>query len=181
MPNWCHNELKVSGDKEKVEQFKNDFLKKGFAIIGSYTKDDDGWYDWNINNYGTKWNINPNDLDGYLFECYEDNICIFETEFNTAWTPPAQFIKTASKLYEVAITLSYREYGMWFFGSVTYNNGKLLHVCEFDCFMEADIDCIKNVFGSINNAINVVYELELENADKIIERLLKYKLKEINE
>ena len=44
-------------------------------------KNDDRWYDWNICNWGTKWEVSDVECDhwdGNSFEC----------EFETAWSPP---------------------------------------------------------------------------------------------
>jgi len=62
----------------------------------------DNWYDWNIMNYGTKWDV----------EVHEDSYHISEEEFNanfnTAWSPPALFLdKLQSMFPKLDITLTY--------------------------------------------------------------------------
>lgn len=42
----------------------------------------DGWYDWNIRNWGTKWEATDVELEEYL------NYGYIVYRFNTAWSPP---------------------------------------------------------------------------------------------
>lgn len=53
-------------------------LKKEFGV--------DNWYDWNVSNYGTKW-----DIEVRSGEYTKSDTC-FVCEFDTAWSPPFNFI-----------------------------------------------------------------------------------------
>lgn len=51
----------------------------------------DNWYDWNIKNFGTKW-----DASATEFDCDEGH---FNVWFDTAWSPPGQFLEKAQLMY----------------------------------------------------------------------------------
>ncbi len=77
-----------------------------FASTG---KSDDRWYDWRINNWGTKWNT------------YDDELCevneTLEYRFSTAWSPPEMAVAHLREIYKqerdgVSITAFYDEPGM---------------------------------------------------------------------
>jgi hypothetical protein len=67
---------------------------------------DDRWYDWNVNNWGTKWEVSDVECDhwdGNSFEC----------EFETAWSPPEGIFYALRQLFpDVDITWFYDEPGM---------------------------------------------------------------------
>jgi len=66
-----------------------------------------GWYDWSVENWGTKWNS----YDGQWGE--EDANCF---SFLTAWSPPFPVINQLSKLCKCAFRLSYLDEGAMFVG-----------------------------------------------------------------
>ena len=71
------------------------------------------WYEWQINNWGTKWNA-------YDFTAATDGTY----EFCTAWSPPIPVILTLSKLFpEVSIEFEYEEECMQFHGRMTVQDG----------------------------------------------------------
>ena len=69
-------------------------------------ENDDRWYSWNINNWGTKWEIDKGSCD-HLDECS------FECEFETAWSPAEGiFYALREKFPDVDCTWFYDEPGM---------------------------------------------------------------------
>jgi hypothetical protein len=93
MPNWVKNKLFIHGPSDMVKQCTLDIADDGehisFEKILPRPKDiGDGWYDWSIENWGTKWDVS---------ETYEDEegyIC-----FDTAWSTPIELMCTLSERY----------------------------------------------------------------------------------
>ena len=69
------------GELPKLEQHKND---KGEIVWETYNfpdgKNDDRWYHWCIENWGTKWDVSELDIE------YDEEM--LELTFSTAWSPP---------------------------------------------------------------------------------------------
>ena len=72
------------GELPKLEQHKG---KDGEIMWETYNfpdgKNDDRWYHWNIQNWGTKWDVTAQNVE---IE-YEDDEQL-EMSFETAWAPP---------------------------------------------------------------------------------------------
>jgi hypothetical protein len=106
MPNWCENRIKISGSTEKINKLWEDVNSNGLLNalrpqpdnlflenLDSEKRlelDEDGvpnWYDWRIENWGTKWEVNTQDL------CVEDNgdgTSDIYGDFDSAWSPPIE-------------------------------------------------------------------------------------------
>lgn len=70
---------------------------------------DDRWYHWHIDNWGTKWNS----VDVIV----EDEGDVLRYVFDTAWSPPEPIIHKLRELYpDVGISAFYDEPGMEFAG-----------------------------------------------------------------
>ena len=106
MPNWCNNTLTLSGPKDKVKTIfdkakeSNELLQqlhpmpKELEGTTSPAPTDgepqplvdghDNWYDWRVENWGTKWDV---DMDG--LELVENNdSATIQGWFDSAWAPP---------------------------------------------------------------------------------------------
>ena len=69
-------------------------------------KNDDRWYHWCIENWGTKWEPDIADID------YEDSE-ILRLTFNTAWSPPEGIVEKLREKYpELSFSCFYDEPGM---------------------------------------------------------------------
>lgn len=98
MPNWCMNDLRISGDTEEILRFIEDnktdgeFCFKTLFPEPEYANPED-WYEWRLQNWGTKWdvdgNVDVNKLDDDLYRLY----------FTTAWSPPIHWFETVIKNY----------------------------------------------------------------------------------
>ena len=122
MPNWCLNKLTVShSDPVMMERFVNsynagtvcnEFIPKPHDI-------GDGWYDWCIQNWGTKWDIGAGEDERYGLKATvvgNEASC----SFDSAWAPP---IGLYNELIELGydVHASYFEPGMCFCG--VWHNG----------------------------------------------------------
>ena len=95
------------GELPKLEQHKND---KGEVVWETYNfpdgKNDDRWYMWCVNNWGTKWDACDKSVE------YEDSEILALT-FNTAWSPPEGIVERLRDKYpELTFQCFYDEPGM---------------------------------------------------------------------
>ena len=56
-------------------------------------KNDDRWYHWCIDNWGTKWEPDMLDVDG------DQDSEMLEITFNTAWSPPQGVVEKMREKY----------------------------------------------------------------------------------
>ena len=120
MPNWCNNEIDVSFDTtEEYDAFKEFALTEiDGEIILDFSKiipppekfagdnPAEGWYEWRLTNWGTKWSINEMAYEEYSGGC--------RMVFDTAWSPPEGiYEKLVDKFFpKMAMNWFYREDGM---------------------------------------------------------------------
>jgi hypothetical protein len=77
------------------------------------------WYDWNIGNWGTKWDLDV-DIDDFNTT---DTEVLFS--FESAWSPPQLAISAlATKFNKLTIRHSFFEEGVGFVGYDLYENGE---------------------------------------------------------
>ena len=105
-PDW-KNTPNNKGELPKKEVHKND---KGEIIWETFNfpdgKNDDRWYSWCVDNWGTKWDM----CDKYTAEIEEGYA---EFGFNTAWGPPQGiYEKITEDFPDVGISWFYDEPGM---------------------------------------------------------------------
>jgi len=104
MPNWCANRVEVYGTEEDIQKFKA-YVSKGdlpmsfdkisplpeelkntrspsgepnVDLINKYGADN--WYDWQITNWGVKWDVSDIEL--------EEGEDYLTYRFDTPWGPP---------------------------------------------------------------------------------------------
>ena len=95
------------GEFPKLEQMKNP--KTGEVMWETYNfpdgKNDDRWYHWCIENWGTKWDACDKSLE------YEDSEILALT-FSTAWSPPEGIVEKLREKYpELSFSCFYDEPG----------------------------------------------------------------------
>ena len=91
----------------------------------------DWWYNWNVANWGTKWNCSE------VWSDRVDNGQTIEGEtsynFDTAWSPAEPVVAALAKQFPtLSITHRYCEGGMGFAGQVVYLNGEEVARDEYD-------------------------------------------------
>lgn len=126
MPNWCLNKLTVEhSDPSMVKRFADAYNKGKTCneFIPMPENIGDGWYDWCINNWGTKWDIGA-DIGTDKAERYGLKATVVGNQvscsFDSAWAPPMGLYEKLVELgYNVRAT--YFEPGMAFCG--LYDNG----------------------------------------------------------
>lgn len=173
MPNWCMNNLRVDGSKAAINAFKKWLGEDGFKLnkIAPLPKELDGttspnpnakskeakalvkkfgadnWYDWQVANWGTKW-----DVDAEVSDLGDKSISI---NFDSAWSPPvAAIIKLGELFPKLEFALTYQEGGMCFAGKLTVKGDEVNDYCvdggtdekeyrQF-CIDEFDIDPLES-------------------------------------
>tara|TARA_Y100001973_G_C5123220_1_gene293826 strand:+ start:104 stop:652 length:549 start_codon:yes stop_codon:yes gene_type:complete len=77
------------------------------------------WYEWACSNWGTKW-----DVDARIYELDENYL---ELEFETAWSPPVQWLVHIAKKYpKLSFRIRFEEEGMGFFGIARGDDGEVI-------------------------------------------------------
>ena len=126
MPNWCMNNLTIShADLAKVQEFADAynsgetcqrFIPRPESVNNKDAFAEDGWYTWNVNHWGTKWDFGKDKLDDPLI--VQDGLA--SISFDTAWSPPIQLYDRLVEL-DYNVDATYFEPGMGFCG--VYYNG----------------------------------------------------------
>lgn len=132
MPNWCENKLVISGDQKAIEKLYKIALsadnEKGFfnQIVKRPKSQEENWYDWNTDNWGTNWDIQPDYFTvGKVKQ--ENDIYSFQINLFTAWSPPSIFVKKMCSKFKVSAKLNYIEYGCFFMGLLTVESNKFVN------------------------------------------------------
>jgi hypothetical protein len=93
-------------------------------ILSRLSKKDEvmpDWWHWRVNNWGTKWNLSPDDIG------FEEKPGSMTYSFDTAWAPPEPVIQRLSEMFPDAnILLSFYEPGCIGRGSITYKGGDVV-------------------------------------------------------
>lgn len=90
----------------------------------------DWWYNWNVANWGTKWNCGEVWHDRTTEEITEEGRTSYN--FDTAWSPSLAVVAAlAEKFPTLTITHRYCEGGMGFAGQVVYLNGEVISHDEY--------------------------------------------------
>ena len=100
----------IPNEKGELPKLKQHFNPDGSLFYETYNfpdgKNDDRWYMWCVNNWGTKWDVGDVDIE------YEDSE-ILSLEFDTAWSPPEGIMEKLREKYpELSFQCFYDEPGM---------------------------------------------------------------------
>ena len=181
MPNWCYNELNVSGNTDSLEElqqlFENGFslekivptppelttnTNRRFKFLNSTQKAEiPSWHEWRLKNWGTKWDVmerNNNSDDKARFNTAEkDSI---KVEFHTAWQPPMSALAALSeKFNDLKFKLFYLDEMLCFEGDAEIEDGNVsddrhnFTQEEYDKMMEKASEGIRNQ-EKLNNESN---------------------------
>ena len=130
------DEVDEEVDREPIFSFMNilpppeDKLEEYHAVHGYADGKKSGdteynWYNFNVREWGTKWDARDVDL-------LEDDETYLHYKFDTAWSPPTEVIaKLAEQNPNLNITLEYREEQGWG-GEIAFNGSTAEVVKEWD-------------------------------------------------
>jgi hypothetical protein len=131
MPNWCSNRATITGPSPVIEEIRLKLTQDDPELLAWMVpqpkfEGDQDWYMWNVNNWGTKWDIS----DVYIDNDEPDSI---EFSFSSAWAPPVEAFTTwAFADGRVQFSLEYWEPGCGFVGVTTFD-GEYLDTDDVDC------------------------------------------------
>lgn len=162
MPNWCYNSVTLHHDnKEVIDGFEQELLKEDAQPFNHLrprpASEEENWYDWNINNWGCKWDVSMMD-----WEREDDNTIVMH--FDSAWSPPItlyDFLETEGW----SVRAMYHEPGMGFAGR--FENG-MDEYYEMDW---TDRDSIEELPEDILDFTNALEDLERYEEDQFEEEL----------
>ena len=134
MPNYCYNILKVFFEENRNTTENNDEEESFLSFSKSVPQPEDNsdWYNWNCENWGTKWNAIDVELNNFQHDVPKSEFTISSdtTEityyFSTAWGPALAWLDTVAKKYpQISFSNEYSESGMDFYGKREYDNGEM--------------------------------------------------------
>ena len=130
--------------------------------------DSDHWYDWNVRNWGTKWDVSVGDDQEYPdTELMEESKTSLAYRFNTAWSPPLPAIEKLSSQYpDVEFSLSYEEETGWG-GEFLFVDGSGTEIEDYenkcrDCDSLNTMEYCENDCGEICSECNYLGEADME-------------------
>jgi hypothetical protein len=110
------------------------YVKQSEHKLGEpITFNGDNWYDWNVRNWGTKWDVSVHDGEQYPdTELMEESETSLAYRFNTAWSPPTEAIVHLSSQYpECEMILSYEEETGWG-GEIMFSDGQATEIEHYE-------------------------------------------------
>ena len=126
------------------------------------------WYDWNVRNWGTKWDVSVSDEEKYReTELIEEGEGFLSYRFNTAWSPPIPAITKLSEQYpNLEFNLSYEEETGWG-GETELKNGFITDNEDYDnkcrdCDSLNTLDYCENDCGEVCSECNYMGEADLD-------------------
>ena len=127
MPNWCNNSITISGPTAKIKELWDEANAKPedenglLQAMVPMPKNEDGWYSWRVDGWGTKWEI---DLEGLEYDDNEDGTSTISGWFDSAWSPPiAAYDTFTANNQDCTVEASYYECGMCFVGQYSSVEG----------------------------------------------------------
>ena len=183
MPNECMNTLGIMGKKEDVEAFvkfvtypENNEIAlfnslmpmpeelgdtqspvnladkgKNKELISKYGADN--WYDWKINNWGTKWG-DYELTSSEITKAYNEDEWHIHYNYTTAWCPGENELANAicKQFPKLKAMIQYEEPGMAFAGETLILNGKIVRQDSWE-------------LNHLNEDITEVYWLQYEESE----------------
>ena len=117
MPNYCENKLNLIGPTDKIIEYAKSIEEDNvfFELVIPNPNPDD-WYNFNKENWGTKWDIC--DFSQPQVETIDNDKSKLTIYFTTAWSPP---IGIYEELHEMGfdVEAGFFEPGMGFYGRFT--------------------------------------------------------------
>lgn len=127
MPNWCTNNLVVTGSLDSIDGWVkgnhngDGFLSFEVGVPSSPGEGEEGGLACRVGNWGTKWDLGEN-VEFERVERSGEVVCVYN--FFTAWSPPFEWAVAVSvKNPNVSLVLNFDEPGVGFAGTYVVKNG----------------------------------------------------------
>ena len=127
MPNWCENKLSIMDCSPELESYlkENGLSFEKIKPTPSELLEGNGWYDWRLQNWGTKWDLSEQEQREVADQLISES-ADFQATFMTAWSPPLEAIAALSEMFpNDQFTLDYFESGCWFAGTAIISEGQI--------------------------------------------------------
>jgi hypothetical protein len=184
MPNWCNNHLTITGDNENLDRIKfylediesKDNTSPGIfmALVGRDKSielneyEHGGWYDANINYWGCKWDVSYNEAN----ITYDDESITMS--FDSAWSPPINFIQHLGRLFNVKCELYYEEPGCDFCGKSYFDNENGLTEEDYSYNEGRYLFDKENFFESIDGDIDYLFESDEDVTFESVKEMFQF-------
>ena len=152
MPNWCVNTIEIEGPQHAIDKFEKHLDdtkgKEWFSYFLQIPEElkEDGWYGWNLENYGCKWNCDA-------FDWYRKDDETIGFTFDSPWGPPIALYNNIENIEIEGVA-----------GNIDYYRVKSEYLEEGMSFMGRFID-----------GVNEEYEYsDLESLDDIPDELVDH-------
>ena len=157
MPNWCNNNITISGPTETIKQLWEDAQTAGpdggFGLLEAMAPIGDWDYGTAVETWGTKWDISD---EGLEFTDNGDGTASIQGWFDSAWAPPiGAYEKFCDDMDNCEISASYFEPGMDFAG---FWHGMEEHLDDLHEVWENDPD--NELFRRLDEEYNLVEQFE---------------------
>ena len=189
MPNWCNNTLSIQGPTKTLkplwEETKKEGLLQAMKPMPKELEDTtspsssankpqpmiegfDNWYDWRVQNWGTKWDV---DHEGLEYTDNGDGTASIVGWFDSAWGPPTEAFNTfCDDNDNCSLESFYEEGGMDFAG----------HYCDgYDDYLEGISDYAREVVKGNDSGSDLYDRLDTEL--ELTESRREYIEEEMNE
>jgi hypothetical protein len=127
MPNWNENKLSIMDCSPELESYlkENGLSFNKIKPTPSELLEGNGWYDWRLENWGTKWDLSEEEQRDVADQLISE-IADFQAIFMTAGSPPLEAIAALSAMFpHDQFTLDYFESGCWFAGTAIISQGEI--------------------------------------------------------
>lgn len=134
MPNWVYNRLTITAPQKRCQEIKKLLHHRddedresplSFQTVIPRPAEEQDWYNWNVANWGTKWDA----CEAWLEEEAEGTLTY---RFDTAWSPPFPIIeKFVNTNPDVDLDYHYEEEQGWG-GHIEVRQGELVKHEQYD-------------------------------------------------
>jgi len=156
MPNWCSNNITISGPTETIKELWEDAQTANdgkFGLLEAMAPIGDWDYGNAVETWGTKWDISD---EGLEFTDNGDGTASIDGWFDSAWAPPiGAYEKFCDDMDNCEISASYYEMGMDFAG---FWNGMEEHLDDLHEVWKNDPD--NELFCRLDEEYSLVEQFE---------------------